>query len=227
MKNKTFSIIEIIFSVFGVCLLIVGFFSYKLNKQFIQSNSKSAAVVIDLNIKNDVFYPVLSLKTIEGKTIKFISSVGSNPSLYQIGDVVEVYYDPTNLQSIRINDFWSNWLTTLILSSIGIIFSIFGLLGIGFTIKSNYKKRWLYQFGKKISTEFEKVEINKNFSINDEHPYIIISQWQDPITKVIHIFKSENIWYNPEKYIVSKSIDVLVDPNNYKKYYTDISFLPK
>jgi len=52
----------------------------------------------------------------------------------------------------------------------------------------------------------------------------------DPIysfTKIVFTFESENIWYNPEKYITNKNIDVIIDSSNYKKYYMDINFLPK
>ncbi len=38
--------------------------------------------------------------------------------------------------------------------------------------------------------------------------------------------QSEDIWFDPVEFIKSKTIDVYVDPVNFKKYYMDISFLP-
>ena len=170
---------------------------------------------------------MLQFHTLTDEVINFKSSVGSNPPSYRVGDTVEIYYDPTYPYSTQINDFWSNWLGVVVLGFMGIIFTFLGGLFLGIMIRSSRKKEWLSHYGKRISSKFQKVVINESFSANGSHPYIIVSQWQNPETNTVHIFESENIWYNPGKYITNKSIDVLVDSNNYKRYYMDISFLPK
>lgn len=227
MKDKISSLVGAIFFFVGIGMLIGGIFAYKSNQQFLQSSQKSAGIVTDLILGDSVYYPVLQFRTLANQIIDFRSSVGSNPPSYRVGDTVEIYYNPTDPYSAQINDFWSNWLGVIILGFIGIIFTFFGGIFLGSMIRSSRKKKWLLQYGKRISSEFQKVEINESFSVNGSHPYIIVSQWQDPETKTIHIFESENIWYNPEKYVTNKSIDVLVDSKNYKKYYMDINFLPK
>ena len=41
-------------------------------------------------------------------------------------------------------------------------------------------------------------------------------------------FQSENIWFDPTEFIKNKEgFDIIVDPNNYKKYNFEVSFLPK
>ena len=104
--------------------------------------------------------------------------------------------------------------------------ALFSFLGAILPLNSR-KKKWLLKNGKRISSEFQKVEINTSFSVNGSHPYMIVSQWHDTETRTMYIFKSENIWYNPEKFVNNKTIDVLVDSKNYKRYYMDINFLPK
>ncbi len=227
MKNKITSLVGAIFFFLGIGILIGGIFEYKSNQQFLQSSQKSTGIVTDLILGDSVYYPVLQFRTLANKTIDFKSSVGSNPPSYRVGDTVEIYYNPTDPYSAKISDFWSNWFGVIITGFLGTIFTFLGGIFLGSMIRSSMKKKWLLQYGKRISSEFQKVEINESFSANGIHPYIIVSQWQDPETRTIHIFKSENIMYNPEKYITNKSIDVLVDPMNCKKYYTDISFLPK
>ena len=45
---------------------------------------------------------------------------------------------------------------------------------------------------------------------------------------VVHIFRSENIKFNPEFYIKdNKTINVYVDIQKPRRYYMDIQFLPK
>jgi hypothetical protein len=63
--------------------------------------------------------------------------------------------------------------------------------------------------------------------VNGRSPYHIISQSPDPASNTVRVFESENIWFDPSEYIKEETIDVLVDPNNPRKYVMDISFLPK
>jgi hypothetical protein len=63
--------------------------------------------------------------------------------------------------------------------------------------------------------------------VNGRSPYQIISQAPDPASNTVRVFESENIWFDPSEYIKSETIDVLLHPENPKKYVMDISFLPK
>jgi len=102
--------------------------------------------------------------------------------------------------------------------------------GIGYGVLSYTKKRkedieWLKMYGRKIETDFVKVEMNRYISINKRHPYIIFTEYKG--SGATHIFRSENIWHDPTSYVTQKKIKVLVDPNNMLKYYMDVSFVPE
>ena len=62
---------------------------------------------------------------------------------------------------------------------------------------------------------------------NTTNPYLIYVQWKKPMTSKLHVFKSENIWFDPTDHINTDEITVLIESNNPKKYYVDTSFLPK
>jgi hypothetical protein len=231
MKRDPSLLLSIIFFLIGIGMLIGGIFAYRSNQQFLQSSLKSKGTVTSLDLRHSSdsssYHPVVQFRTLKNQIINFTSSVGSNPASYQVGETVEVNYDPTNPNSAKINDFSSNWLTVLILSVMGTVFSSLGLILPVNTIRLSRKKKWLLENGKRISSEFQKIETNTSFEVNGRHPYMIVSQWHDVETQTIHIFESENIWYNPEKFVNNKTIDVLVDSKNYKRYYMDINFLPK
>lgn len=233
MKGNPSPLLSAILFFVGIAMLIGGIFVYRSNQQFLQSSLKSTGTITGLDLKqssdSSSYYPVVQFRTLENQIINFTSSVGSNPASYQVGETVEVNYNPTNPTSAKINDFTSNWLGVLALGFIGAIFTFSGGIFLSNIIRFNRKKKWLLQYGKKISSEFKKVEINTSFQVNGSHPCIIVSQWQDPETQTIYIFESEDIWgrINTEKFVTSKNIDVLVDSKNYKKYYMDINFLQK
>ena len=57
--------------------------------------------------------------------------------------------------------------------------------------------------------------------------YKIIAQWLNPTDNQMYVFKSDDLSYNPESLLVGKEIEVYIDPINPKRYYLDISNLPK
>ncbi|MHC0443730.1 DUF3592 domain-containing protein, partial [Flavobacterium sp. 3-210] len=68
--------------------------------------------------------------------------------------------------------------------------------------------------GRSIITKFDNVNINYNYKVNGRSPYVIYSQWLNPATNEMHLFQSEDIWYNPTDFILSEEIKVLIDPSN-------------
>ncbi|MNH47046.1 hypothetical protein D3C79_1101060 [compost metagenome] len=71
------------------------------------------------------------------------------------------------------------------------------------------------------------MEWNTRISVNGRHPYVIRSQWLNPRTSEVHLFESDNIWFDPSDYLKDESISVFIDKKNPKKYHVDITFLPK
>ncbi len=55
----------------------------------------------------------------------------------------------------------------------------------------------------------------------------VFFQWQDPATSELHIFKSNNLWFDPSEHIKQQQITVFIEGGNPKKYFVDLSFLPK
>lgn len=123
------------------------------------------------------------------------------------------------------SSFVDLWLLPMLFGIIGGVFFAVGFGMIMWGIKKSAAVKKLQESGRRIETEIKGVELNTHYRVNGRHPYRIISQFTEGNN--IYIFKSDNIWFDPTNYIKTKTISVLVDPNNMKKYYTDISFLPK
>ena len=71
------------------------------------------------------------------------------------------------------------------------------------------------------------MEQNASLTVNGMHPYRILCQWLDPATNQMHVFHSANIWYNPSKFVPDKTIEVLIDRDNPRRYSVETPFLPK
>jgi hypothetical protein len=106
------------------------------------------------------------------------------------------------------------------------IFSLIGFAFIFIPWKTRHTAADLRVHGTPILAEYERVAVNSAVSVNGESPYRIFVQWQDPATSQVHVFHSDDIWYDPQKFINRKQLTVYLDPLNFKRYSVDISFLP-
>jgi hypothetical protein len=163
----------------------------------------------------------------KGNEITFTTSSSSNPPSYSVGENVEVLYNPKASNDAKIKGFYSLWLGTIILGAFGVVLLIIGASMFIANKKKSALLAHLQQNGRRINTDFQSVGINTSLAVNGRNPFQIISQWQNPTTSKLHIFTSENIWFDPKNYIKSNEISVLIDIKNPKKYWVDISFLPE
>jgi hypothetical protein len=63
--------------------------------------------------------------------------------------------------------------------------------------------------------------------INGRSPYRIYSQWQNPQTREVHVFKSECISFDPTEYVKGEAIEVLIDPKTPSAISWIYLFYPK
>ena len=77
-----------------------------------------------------LYRPVIHFKAANGRTIKFMANFSSRPAPFQIGEQVEVIYDPNQPQKASINRFLYRWFAVMMCFSFGIFLLLMGLLGI-------------------------------------------------------------------------------------------------
>lgn len=233
--QKTLKIVGAIFLLIGIIDLGICVFSYQNTLNFIDTAISAPGTVIEVNRSgsngSSNYYPVVQFTTDQGKIIEFQSNVGSNPPSYQTGDDIAVLYPEDTPEKARINSFSGLWLLIIIFAGVGGSFTIAGM-GLLFYTFYNQKIRAqrqekLEEEGKILITKYTETEQNINIRINKRSPYRILSQWHDPVEDKIYIFKSDNIWFDPEEFIRDRTLKVYVNPDNYDEYYMDIDFLPE
>jgi Protein of unknown function (DUF3592) len=234
-----FTLVKYVFILVGIGLLVGAFSMYKNTSSFVTEASRAEGTVVDFQMsrrgrtyspmsrRGRTYSPIIHFISQEGKKVEFISSVGTNPPSYSKGQKVEVLYQPTEPQNAKINGFSSLWASSVILGGLGGLFFMIGTSISLVGALKNRKDEYLKKDGIPIETEFQSVEFNTSLSANGKHPFIITTQWQNPSTSELHIFQSNNLWFDPSDYIKSERITVFIERNNPKKYYVDLSFLPK
>lgn len=229
---KVLRIIRGVFSIVGVGLLVGSLFIFSNTSSFIGRAVEAEGKVVDLersrpsSSSSTMYRPVVEFTTVTGERIEFTSRVGSSPPSHRVGEAVRVLYHPADPHGARIKSFFQLWFGFLIVFALGLVFAAIGLTMIVVQARGRKRAEWLRQHGRRMKTAYKGVEINQSLRVNGRSPYQIISQAPDPSSNTVRVFESENIWFDPSEYIKSETIDVLVDPNNPKRYVMDISFLP-
>jgi len=228
---KSLKWIRVIFSIIGLGMLVGSFFLYQNTAGFLTSAVEAEGVVIDLVRKRSsdstTYAPTVRFTTANGTMIEFTSSTSSNPPSYSRGEQVAILYLPAQPDEAKIDSFSSLWGGTIILAGIGGVFFLIGAGMIVYGIRKQNKKEYLLQRGTRINTNFQAVSRNTSYKVNGRHPYVITSQWMNPKTNELHIFESDNIWFDPKDHIKTDTMTVYIDPNDPGEYHMDISFLPK
>lgn len=238
-SNKTVRVVSIIFLIIGLGLIAgSGLWAVK-QRQFVASASHAPGTVIDLvqrggsrsNRSGDddsgpTWAPVVRYKMASGKTHWLTSGSSSNPPAYSRGDQVRVLFVEGKPETAIIDGWFSLWGAIAILGAMGLAFTGIGASTTWMGWRSASRKK-LMRTGRRVEATFQCVAQNHSFAINGRSPFQILCQWQDPQTSQMHVFASENLWYDPTGHIDDKRFQVYLEPGNPKRYYVDISALPK
>jgi len=228
---RTISIVKYFFTAIGLAMLIGAFFLFANTQDFIKNAHSVNGTVVDLvrsRSSDSVTYaPVVQFQTNSGDVIEFTSSSGSNPPSFYEGEMVEVLYPVFSPRDAKINSFFSLWGMSTIVGGIGFIFFLVGFSIILVGMFSNKKVEFLKKNGMPIKAKFTGVDINGSLTVNGRNPFKISAQWTCPEKSELYIFRSDNIWFDPSDHIENEEITVLIEKGNPKKYWMDVSFLPK
>lgn len=225
-ENKVENLIWIIFATIGALCVVIGItiFTSRCNyTDKIDTTGIITEIWSSRDSNNDRNHKVYVSYVADGE--EYESALNGYSSNFYEGKEIEIYYDKNNPTKIGMK---SLDLLVLIFPGIGLIFLIVGGTGILVKInKKNLEKR-LKENGKLIYADYDETIINTSYRVNRRCPYRIICEWNDPVDNKEYIFKSKNVWKNPENIIEEKNITqfpIYIDGNNKKKYVVDIDIL--
>jgi len=230
---KFLRVFSYVFLGVGLLMLVIAIFLWNNTRGFLAHAQEGQGTVIELIEVRDsdggssTWKPRVKYAAPSGEEIIFNASFSANPAPYQVGEVVPVLFVPQDPHEARIKGYSSLWLGPTILSGLGVIFAAIGG-GIVLAQRVGLRKRdYLMAYGNAIETDVQGVERNTSLEVNGKNPWRISSQWLEPGSDKLRVFHSENLWFDPTRFVTQKQVTVLIDPANPKRYYMDVSFLPE
>jgi len=213
--------------VVGLVLLGVGGWLGARTTAFLDRARSVSGTVIALE-GDETLHPVFRFQDSDGTTRTHRSRVGTSQPAFEVGEAVEVLYDPANPADARIRSVGELWLGVLIAGGMGGVFTLIGGGILGVRALSARSAAALRRTGARVQARFQSVERNTALEVNGRNPWRIVCQWQDPATGALHLFRSQNLWFDPTAFLSGRTeLTVFVDRRNPKRHAMDVQFLPK
>lgn len=84
-------------------------------------------VSVDSEDNSESYCPDVRYATRSGENLTYHSNFCSAPPAYDVGEQVEIYYDPADPENAQIKGFWSQYLLVTIFGCIGLPFAAIGI----------------------------------------------------------------------------------------------------
>jgi len=128
--RRTTSIIgSTIFAIIGIGMVIVAIVLAINEQKFISTATHVSGTVTDFVTGTDSkgntnYKPVVEFTTLDGQAYKYTSNISNNPPAYQVGQKVDIYYDPANPENVVIAG--QSGTIYLIIGGMGAVFALIG-----------------------------------------------------------------------------------------------------
>lgn len=179
----------------------------------------------DARVAGPVYRPLIRFSTADGRAVSFLSRLATNPPAYQIGQQVMVLYDPVHPEAASIDSFVDRWLGVVMWEGVAALCLLAGGVPLGVRVARRRRLRVLLRDGRPIITSFHVVEQDDRIALNGRHPYVVVTEWRNPVSQQLVHFRSQHVWDDPTEQARKRMITVIVDPNNFRRYFVDLSFL--
>lgn len=228
MRKRSERNTAIILLLVGVLALGGGIYLFIGKLEFLDRSTVAEGVVSELesgsSSKNRrTYYPVVTYQDSRGEKKSFTSQIGSSPASYEVGEPVQVRYEPGKPSTAVIVGFWEMWGMIAIATGIGVLFLVLSVGILYAALRLNRLRKDLPRTGRMIAlpgrTEMARTKSKTEFYIR--------SEWHNPEDGKIYLFDSEKFYFDPTHFLSHRLVEVWIDPQSPKKrYYVDVSFLP-
>ncbi len=215
------SILFTVFAAIGSLFLILSLYFAFRSFQKLQSWRETSGVLESIGRGNTIFS-----FDYQRKEIKVQSTYTSDT---MTKGEIKVIYPDGKPELAEIKTFGAQWFMPLFFSAFALIFGGIGYGGRYFFRPSVDLKNELVTLGKgrQLSLPITRIERDSTYSVNGLNPWVIVAEFHEKTNNVLYQFRSEHIWVDPTPFAEGKEVTIYVDPKDFKKYYVDVSFLPK
>ena len=120
-------------TILGVIFLGVAAILYNMGNSFRSKAEQTTGTVtgfsvsVDSEDNSESYCPQVRYRTKSGQDVTYFSNFCSSPPAYDVGEKVELYYDPQDPERVQLKGFWTQYLVITIFACIGLPFAAVGV----------------------------------------------------------------------------------------------------
>ena len=218
-------ILALIFGVLGVIFIIVAVLlashSGRIARTYIKTTAEITGFDISRRNTDDRYSRRTAIKyEVEGQSLEQLLNEYCS-SMYE-GKIITVLVNPEDYYDVRTSTLL--YLPAIIFGVVAIPFLVVSIILIVVMVSRNKRFSRIYEEGKRITAEVTGGRINRNYSVNNRHPWRMECRYEDTFSGEEHVFKSGNVWFDPNQYI-GRPISVYILDGNFSNYYIDVDSL--
>lgn len=218
-------ILALIFGVLGVIFIIVAVLlashSGRIARTYIKTTAEITGFDITRSNTDSRYRRRTAVKyEVEGQSLEQLLNEYSS-SMYE-GKIIPVLVNPEDYYDVRTSTLL--YLPAIIFGVVAIPFLVVSIILIVVMVSRNKRFSRIYEEGKRITAEVTGGRINRNYSVNNRHPWRMECRYEDTFSGEEHVFKSGNVWFDPNQYI-GRPISVYILDGNFSNYYIDVDSL--
>lgn len=219
----------------GVMLLVIAAVVWQVRMRFeaqaLRADGTVVARVHSAHTASDgtpsrTWCPDVRFTTRAGRSVVFTGSVCAKPASYRVGERVAVLYPREDPMRASVSGFGERWLAVLITGCVGLVFLLVGLLLVLPGIVSRRRGAELQRSGRPVMATVAEVIRDPSMQVNGRSPWRICAQWLDPADRILHVFQSDTLWFDPSPFL-QPEMRVLIDPHRPARYWVDTRGLPQ
>lgn len=212
-----FGIVGVILIIACICMTVSGI---KFEKKSEEITGTIAYIEKYYDSDHDRHFRVYVNYEYQGQEYKHVHLNSYSSSMYE-GKEITLKVDPENPG--RVKTPHSDLFACIILGIMGVVFSLIGIIPTVSGIRKAAKKKELREKGRYIYATVERIGINRGYSVNGVHPFVVYCNYQDEYSGVLYKFKSDNLWTDPYPILQEgSSIRIYVDGQDYSNYHVDV-----
>jgi len=121
------------FTILGLLFLVGAGIAYAVGKnlrdkaELVTGTVTGFRISVDSEDNSETYCPQVRYRTRGGRDLTYDSNFCSSPPGHDVGEQVQIYYDPEDPERAQVKGFWSQYLVVLILACIGLPFAAIGI----------------------------------------------------------------------------------------------------
>lgn len=219
-RNKVSKHLAIIFSVVGLLTLIVCLIVAFNSNHFIKNAYKVQGIIVAKQNNNNGNRGTVVSYSLHNQN--HVAIMKEYSSFWHVGEKITLYVDKTNPDRVKSKSL--SYLVAFIFGGVSLSFLFVALIFAVHNRRFSLSAIRLKTSGKRVIAEVISGEPVNYISVNRKHPYVVDCSYQDEVTGLTYLYRSNHIWEEPST-LIGKQVSVYIDRNNPKRYYVDMEEL--